>query len=172
MLCAQLIDILTMTLLVHYFLHFFFPSISAVGKRQALESALKTVFFLLISQFEEFPWDIASLLYGVSVIDRHDLDVATSSFISASTRAEILAVTLVRHLRHFPDSFDDACKVLKHVSALQIANGTMQVLYYVVTCFRIALFLHSYCIDKLNLPALEESLNLMDTIGKFRKTNF
>jgi len=88
------------------------------------------VFFLLVSQFEEFPWDIASLLYGVSVIDRHDLNVSTSSVIPMSTRAEILAVTLVRRLRHCPDFFEDVCKVLKHVSALQIANGTLVVLFY------------------------------------------
>lgn len=88
-----------------------------------MESALKSIFFLLINQFEDNPGDIARLLYGISVIDLHDLNVATTWSIPVINRAEILAVTLVRRLRHSPDSFEDVCKVLTNVPALRIANS-------------------------------------------------
>ncbi len=90
-----------------------------------MESALKSIFFLLITQFEDNPGEIARLLYGISVIDLQDLNVATTCSISLINRAEILAVTFVRRLRQSPDSFEDVCKVLKHVPALQIANGNV-----------------------------------------------
>lgn len=94
------------------------------SKRKAMEKVLKTQFYLLIEQFSLNIDHVARTLYGISVIDMVDLDIATNRTVSELDRAKILAVTLVRRLRRSPDLFEDVCKVLSsNVPALQEARG-------------------------------------------------
>lgn len=104
-----------------------------VEKRRAIESVLKTQFGLLIDQFENNPDGVARKLYGISVIDINDLDVATSWAVPALDRAKILAVTLIRRLRQCPDLFEDVCKVLRNVPAIQDASGIESLCFIIIT---------------------------------------
>ena len=89
-----------------------------------MESVLKGQFYLLIQQFAVNPEKVARTLYGISVIDLNDLAVATAHVLPELERAKVLAVTLVRRLRRWPDLFGDVCKVLIDIPAMQEANGT------------------------------------------------
>ncbi len=97
-----------------------------VARRKAIESVLREQFYLLIQQFAANPEKIARTLYGVSVIDINDLDIATNPTVTAFDRAKVLTVTLVRRLRQWPDLFSDVCKVLSDVPAIQEANGEIK----------------------------------------------
>lgn len=88
-----------------------------------METILKTQFHLLIQQFAANPENVARKLYGISVIDINDLNVATSHTVSQLDRARVLMVTLVRRLRHDPGLFEDVCKVLCDIPAIQEASG-------------------------------------------------
>lgn len=89
-----------------------------------MESVLSASFYTLIQQFAVNPEKVARTLYGISVIDITDLDIATAHVLPELERATVLAVTLVRRLRRWPDLFGDACKVLGDIPAMQEANGT------------------------------------------------
>ena len=93
------------------------------AKRKAVESVLKAQFYLLIQQFSVNPEKVARMLYGISVIDLNDLAIATSHLVPELDRGKVLAVTLVRRLRRWPDPFGEVCKVLIDIPAMQEANG-------------------------------------------------
>lgn len=95
-----------------------------VAKRKAIESALSSQFYLLIQQFAVNSEKVARILYGISVIDIVDLGIATTHALTEMERATVLAITLVRRLRRWPDLFGDVCKVLSDVPSMQEANGT------------------------------------------------
>lgn len=101
-------------------LYFFNPE---VARRKAMEYVLKTEFYLLIQQFSVNSEKVARTLYGISVIDMNDLDIATSHVLPELDRAKVLAVSLVRRLRRWPDLFGDVCKVLNDIPVMQEANG-------------------------------------------------
>lgn len=90
-----------------------------------MESVLKTQFYSIIQQFAVNPEKVARTLYGISVIDITDLDIATTHTLPAMDRAKVLTVTLVRRLRRWPDLFGDVCKVLCDIPAMQEANGKL-----------------------------------------------
>ena len=89
-----------------------------------MESVLSTQFQTLIQQFAADPEGVARTLYGISVIDIVDLGVATAHALPEMERATVLAVTLIRRLRRWPDLFGDVCKVLSDIPAMQEASGT------------------------------------------------
>ena len=94
-----------------------------------MESVLKSQFYLLIQQFAVDPERVARTLYGISVIDLNDLDIATSHVLPELERGKVLAVTLIRRLRRWPDLFGDVCRVLTDIPAMQETDGkdsTMQ----------------------------------------------
>ena len=95
----------------------------AAAKRKAVESVLKVQFYLLIQQFSINPEKVARTLYGISVIDLTDLAVAASNLVPELDRAKVLVVTLVRRMRRWPNLFEDVCKVLTDIPAMQEANG-------------------------------------------------
>ena len=89
-------------------------------------SVLKEQFSTLIQQFSVNPEEVARTLYGISVIDIADLDIATAHALPKLERAKVLAVTMIRRLRRYPDYFGDVCKVLVNIPAIQEANGEQQ----------------------------------------------
>lgn len=101
-----------------------FLSLYLVAKRKAIESALSSQFYLLIQQFAVNSEKVARILYGISVIDIVDLGIATTNALTEMERATVLAITLVRRLRRWPDLFGDVCKVLSDIPSMQEANGT------------------------------------------------
>ena len=84
---------------------------------------LKSQFNLLIQQFAVDPDKVARTLYGISVIDMNDLEIATTHVLPKQDRAKVLTVTLVRRLRRWPNLFQEVCKVLSDIPAMQEANG-------------------------------------------------
>lgn len=89
-----------------------------------MESVLSAQFNTLVQQFAVNPERVARTLYGISVIDIIDLGIATAHVLPELERATVLAVSLVRRLRRWPDLFGDVCKVLSDIPAMQEANGT------------------------------------------------
>ena len=100
---------------------------SEVAKRKAMESVLSAQLHTLIQQFSVNPERVARILYGISVIDITDLGIATAHALPEMQRATVLAVTLIRRLRRHPDLFEDVCKVLGDIPAMQEANGKERV---------------------------------------------
>ena len=109
-----------------------------VAKRKAIESALSSQFYLLIQQFAVNSEKVARILYGISVINIDDLEIATIHALTEIERATVLAITLVRRLRRWPDLFGDVCKVLGDIPSMQEANGT----HLAVFAFKLAIINH------------------------------
>lgn len=106
-----------------------------------MESVLRSQFLSLIQQVSVNPESVARTLYGISVIDMNDLEIATTYVLPKQDRAKVLVVSLVRRLRRWPNLFGEVCKVLSDVPAIQEANGIIEKIIFIIryTCAKFCL---------------------------------
>ena len=95
-----------------------------------MEGVLKSQFLSLIQQVSVNPEVVARTLYGISVIDMNDLEVATTYSLPKQDRAKVLVVSLVRRLRRWPNLFGEVCKELSDIPAIQESNGIVRKVTY------------------------------------------